>query len=245
MNNNFGLARDIPSDVKREVRQRCGFGCIICAGAIVDYEHFSPEFAKARTHDPNGITLLCPTCHAKKTRNMISQRRVREANQEPAARRINYAFSDMEASEGRPFVKLAGVTLKNCNVPIKVRGFPLFQVERSEAANGPYQLTASFFTHEGTPSLFIRKNEWKVFSDSWDVEVTGPSITVRTQRREIALQVVFSPGEGLIVKRLQMYCAGYYLVGSDSDLLVKSPEGNEVAFANCVIDNCEVGLSLG
>lgn len=29
-NNKYGLTRDIPEDVKRKVRKRCGFGCVIC-----------------------------------------------------------------------------------------------------------------------------------------------------------------------------------------------------------------------
>jgi hypothetical protein len=245
MRNKYGLSRDIPGEVKRAVRQRCGFGCVICAGAIVDYEHFSPEFSKATRHDPEGITLLCPACHAKKTRNMISQRRVREANQDPAARKVRYAFSDVEASEGRPFIKLAGMTLRNCNVPLEVRGYPLFQVEGPEEVNGPYRLTASFFNRQGQPSLFVRQNEWKVFSDSWDVEVTGPSVTVRMQPGEIALRLMFVPGEGLIVERLDMYCAGFHLVGNREELHVRSPDGGGMSFTRCLADNCNVGLSLG
>jgi hypothetical protein len=245
MHNQYGLTRDIPSDVKRSVRQRCGFGCVICAGAIVDYEHFSPEFSKATRHDPEGITLLCPGCHAKKTRNMLSQRRVREANQDPAAKKVRYAFSDVEASEGRPFIKLAGMTLRNCNVPLQVRGYPLFQVEKPEELNAPYRLTASFFNRQGHPSLFIRQNEWKVFSDSWDVEVIGPSVTVRERPGEIALKLRFVPGEGLIVERLAMYCGGFHIAGNADELQVQAPGGGNTTFTGCLVDNCNVGLSLG
>lgn len=245
MLNQYGLSRDIPSAIRRTVRQRCGFGCVICAGAIVDYEHFSPEFSKASRHDAEGITLLCPTCHAKKTRNMLSQRRVREANQDPAARKVRYAFSDVEASEGRPFIKLAGMTLRNCNIPLEVRGYPLVQVEGPEEVNGPYRLTASFFNRQGQPSLFIRRNEWKVFSDSWDVEVIGPSVTVRTQPGQIALRLVFVPGEGLVVERLDMYCAGFHLIGNGDELQARSPGGGGMTFTKCLSDDCNVGLSLG
>lgn len=245
MHNQYGLTRDIPSDVKRSVRQRCGFGCVICAGAIVDYEHFSPEFSKATQHDPEGITLLCPGCHAKKTRNMLSQRRVREANQDPAAKKVRYAFSDVEASEGRPFIKLAGMTLRNCNVPLQVRGCPLFQVEKPEQLNGPYRLTASFFNRQGHPSLFIRQNEWKIFSDSWDVEVVGASVTVRERPGEIALKLRFVPGEGLVVERLTMYCGGFYIAGNADELHVQAPGGGNATFTGCLVDNCNVGLSLG
>lgn len=211
---------------------------------MVEYEHFSPEFSQARQHAPNGITLLCPNCHAKKTRNMLSERRVREANQSPAAKRIRYAFSDLEGSEGKPFVKLAGMTLKNCNIPLEVRGFPVLKIESPEEIGGPYRLSATFFNRQGQPSLFIRENEWQVFADSWDVEVVGPSVTVRTRPGEVSLRLVFVPGEGLRVERLDMYCGGFHLVGSDDKLAVYSPNGGCMNFTQCLSDNCNVGLSL-
>lgn len=52
--NQFGLSRDIPEAVKRQVRQRDGFGCIICGSAIIEYEHFEPEFHAAKFHSVDG-----------------------------------------------------------------------------------------------------------------------------------------------------------------------------------------------
>lgn len=182
MRNQFGLSRDIPEPVKRAVRQRCGFGCIFCSGSLVEYEHFDPEFAKAREHQADGITLLCPTCHAKKTRNLLSDHRLREANADPAAKRTHYAFSEIEGTLTRPFLKLAGVTFRNCKTFLQVASLPLFKVEDAEVTGGPYRLTALFFDDESRPSLFIRQNEWAVFADSWDVEVSGPSVTVRHEQ---------------------------------------------------------------
>lgn len=49
--NKHGLSRTIPEPVKREVRQACGFGCVFCGHALVEYEHVDPLFADARLHD--------------------------------------------------------------------------------------------------------------------------------------------------------------------------------------------------
>lgn len=245
MSNQFGLSRNIPDPVKRTVRQRCGFGCIFCAGSLVDYEHFDPEFAKAREHRAEGITLLCPTCHAKKTRNLLSDRFLREANADPAAKKLRRAFSDVEGTATRPFIKLAGVTLRNCKTLLQVRGLPVFKVEDAEAAGGPYRLTALFFGPGGQPTLFIRQNEWTVFADSWDAEVVGPSVTVRTGPGEVVLRLVFVPGEGLVVEKLQMHCGGYVLKGNQNRLEVQTPNGSRQVFERCIVDNCEVGFSVG
>src|SRR4051812_43597484 len=109
--NRYGLSRDIPSEVKRAVRQRCGFGCVICGSAIVEYEHIDPEFVRARNHEATGIALLCPTCHSRKTRNFLSRRRVIEAAANPAARVAGFAFSELESTRSHPYVIFAGMTL--------------------------------------------------------------------------------------------------------------------------------------
>ncbi|MHB0562224.1 hypothetical protein ACX3RA_15640, partial [Escherichia coli] len=57
--NKHGLSRRIPETIKRQIRQRCGFGCVICGFGFYDYEHFKPDFVDAKVHDPNGMTLLC------------------------------------------------------------------------------------------------------------------------------------------------------------------------------------------
>ena len=244
MPNRYGLDRQIPDGVKREVRQRCGFGCVLCASSIFDYEHFDPDFTRAREHRPEGITLLCPSCHAKKTRNLMSARRVREADQTPAAKAKKYGFSEIEGTPNRPFVRFAGMLLRNCITPVRIRGFPILSFEEAEAAGGPYRLSASFFNERGRPSLFIRKNEWQVLADTWDVEVVGSSVTVRNGPGQIALQLRFVPGVGLLVDRLEMHCAGYRLSGNAETLEVVPPNGGLLSFTGCISDNCNIGLAL-
>jgi len=244
MTNKFGLSRDIPDAIKRAVRQRCGFGCVICASAIIDYEHFDPVFSNARQHDAAGITLLCPGCHAKKTRNMLSVRRVREANAQPAALSKRYSYAEVEGTLNRPFIKLGGLMLRNCTTPLLLRGFPVLQVEDAEGESSPFTLSASFFSKDGRPSLFVRRNEWQVLSGTWDVEVVGPSVTVRTGRGEIALGLRFVPGEGLVVERLEMFCAGFSIDGNADTLRIETPQGIKLNFKDCSVDGATIGLQL-
>lgn len=244
MRNQFGLSRAIPEDIKRQVRQRCGYGCVICGTAIVEYEHVRPEFARAKMHDPQGIALLCPTCHGKKTRRFLSLRRVLEAMEKPAAKTAGFAFSDLEDHHSHPYIVLGGMTLKNCPTPVQVRGMPLIRIEEGEENHGPYQLSASFFDEKGIPSLLIRRNEWQVGADSWDVEVVGGKITVRTGPGQIALQLLLDPGEGVVIQRLRMHCGGYFFEGDHSKLDVISPGGGCMSLTGGLIDNCNVGLAL-
>ena len=239
--NQYALPRDIPSDVKREVRQRCGYGCVICGCAIVEYEHFRPEFAKARHHTAAGIVLLCPLCHSMKTRNHLSRQRIAEA--QPAAKRSGFAFSQLEASANRPYVRFAGSLLRNCRTPVQVGSWPVLRIEPAEEEGGPYRLSASFFDSTGRPSLLITENEWRVLADAWDVEVTGATIVVRTAKGEIALRLVLDPGQGVIVDRLNMYCNGMHLIGGAESLDVKGPHVQH-SFRGNIVDNCAIGLAL-
>lgn len=244
MTNQYGLSRAIPENVKRQVRQRCGYGCVICGTAIVEYEHVRPEFAKAKSHDPQGIALLCPTCHARKTRNFLSARRIMEAMEKPAAKTSGFAFSELENNQSYPYVVLGGMTLKNCPTPVQVRGIPLIRIEQAEVSCGPYQISASFFDENGVPSLFIRRNEWQVAAISWDVEAVGGRITVRAGPGNIALQLLLDPGEGVVIERLKMHCGGYFFEANHTLLDVISPGGSRTSFTNCLADNCQVGLAL-
>jgi len=65
----------IPSKIKREVRQRCGYGCILCGCPIYDYEHIE-EYSVVKEHTFENLALLCPICHRKKTNKLISKEKI-------------------------------------------------------------------------------------------------------------------------------------------------------------------------
>jgi len=74
---NQSLSRDIADEVKRIVRRKCGFGCVVCGSIIYTYHHFEPEFSKASFHDPSGIILLCASCHDKVHRGFLSKETIK------------------------------------------------------------------------------------------------------------------------------------------------------------------------
>src|SRR5262245_16747171 len=128
--NQYGLSRDIPADVKRAVRQACGYGCVICGSAIIEYEHVEPTFENAREHDPDGITLLCPQCHGKVTRKFLSKQTVQNAMLHPKCKEQGYANEFFDIGRTHPRLVFAGTTIEKTPVPIQVRDIPLFQVQK-------------------------------------------------------------------------------------------------------------------
>jgi hypothetical protein len=162
----------------------------------------------------------------------------------PKAKQLGFAYSELEPSNISPCIKFAGLTLTNCQIPIQIRNIPLLQVEQSEIRSGPFRLSATFFDANGNPSLFIRQNEWSMFSNSWDVETSGGIITIRNTPREIALRLKIDPGKGVIIERINMFCAGFYLDGDTENLNIITPSGSKNCLTECIVDNCKIGLKI-
>ena len=245
MKNKYGLSRHIPSDVKLQVRQHCGFGCVICGASIVEYEHVDPPFALAKEHDPEKIALLCPRCHSKVTRHFLSKQTVKHAMNDPFPKRVGYANEMFDIGRTHPKIGFAGLTLTNCQIPIQVRGMPLFEIKEAEEAGGPFRLSASFHNSQGRLSLQIVDNEWRGNERNWDVEAVGGAIIIRDAPGHVSLKLVAAPPDGIIIEKLDMYLLGSRILGSPDELVLESPSGDRSTFTKCLADHCRVGLAIG
>jgi hypothetical protein len=242
--NFHGLSRNIPEPTKREIRQNSGFGCVVCGCFIVDYEHFNPEFSQAKLHDSNKIALLCPMCHAKVTRKLLSKSVIQTAMENPKCKQQGFTFAELDSSQTHPYIILGGNTLRNCFIPVMVQNVPLIQIETPESVGGPYRLSASFFNQNGEISLQIIRNEWRAFSSNWDVELIGGRITIRSAPRAISLQIAFIPNEGIVVEKLDMRVFNHHFVGNKDRLEVTMPSGGRIEMTGNLGDNCRVGFGF-
>lgn len=243
--NRFGLSRSIPADVKREVRQRCGFGCVICGLGFYDYEHFAPDYADASEHRAEGITLLCPRCNQRRARGTLSRETVAAADRDPACLRNGFTRESLDVSPDRLALRFASATFVNCKTAIEINGFPILEIVRPDHAGEPLQLSGLFCDPQGRVTLRIRNNEWRAYSDLWDVECVGPRIVVRTARGEIALVLRTDPPELLVVERIDM---GFEkcLIRGDERGMQFSLDGGQAweSIRDCYMENCRVGISL-
>ena len=228
--NAYGLSREIPAAVKREVRQRDGFGCVICGLGIVQYEHVDPEFKDARSHDPDAIALLCPQCHSKITTRMWSKGRVKLAMRNPKCRQVGFAREFFDFSEGYP--------------PIQVSGHSLFKIKPPELPGEPFLFSGLFTDSRGNVSLEIEDNEWKAYSNLWDVDVQGPTIKIREAQRAVHLVLKIVQPDTIVVEKLKMSLGGLRFQADGNFLRVIFPNGNVSEFTSCIGDNCMVGMSF-
>lgn len=245
MNNKHGLSRYIPNSIKRQVRQASGFGCVVCGASIVEYEHVDPEFVDAAEHEPQNITLLCPQCHSKVTTRMWSKQKIKSAMSNPRCKQNGFSSEFFDLGQSHPTLAFGGMTLRSCQIPIQVRGVPLFQVKAGEEPGAPFRLSGHFFNSQGAPSLTIRDNEWFALSSNWDVEVSGGTIIVRDAPGHISLKLNADPPNGIIVDRMDMLCNGIRFVASQDVLSFGRSGGSMVSMKNCISDNGVIGLALG
>src|SRR5215470_1873155 len=72
----------IPEPTKRLIRQRCGFGCVICGLPLYEYEHML-GWANVERHEAAEITLLCDQHHRERTNGLLPIEAVKQANTDP------------------------------------------------------------------------------------------------------------------------------------------------------------------
>lgn len=244
--NKLGLIRSIPEQVKRDVRQRCGFGCVICGSAIYQYEHFDPVFAEASAHLAEGIVLLCAFCHERKTKGLMAAATVAAANANPRCKKQGFSFGPFDLGAGA-FPEIVVGTLKGRNVRtlIRVYGDEILSIRPPDAPESPFLLNAFLCDSSGQEVLKIVDNEWQTHADNWDVEVVGSRISIRRGLGDIVLTLRAEPPDRLVVERLNMSHKGVGIACQESqDLRITTPSGTTLSSTGMDIEGCQIGVDV-
>lgn len=188
--------------MKREVRRRCGFGCVICGSPIVQYDHIR-EFSKVRAHEASNLVALCPAHHDDKTHGRLPIEVLRAANADPFNRKhgqttpylLHYGAAPIEVQFGSIVFRTSSTA--HC-VPLLVDGT---EVVSWRFEDGVYLLTARWFDSDGHLVLEIVDNELVVNIGLWDVEFVANRLIIRSAAGVIRLEVVFNPPRRIIFQR--------------------------------------------
>jgi len=211
--NKYGLTRNIPSDVKREVRQNCGFGCVICGLFLYQYDHVDPSWTESKIHDPNAMCLLCPNHHTRKTEKSISLDDIKLACKNPKAKEVSYSRDNEFYSIKKPNkIRLGNWVFNNPKEILKIGGKILLALEETE--DGTIALTGQFYDRNSKLILKIDKNEWQPLTGNWDVERVNKKLTIREKDRQISLTVIIEPQNLLVFDDIKMHYGDIYLVSS-------------------------------
>ncbi|MCF6186766.1 MAG: hypothetical protein L3J49_04725 [Desulfobulbaceae bacterium] len=214
--NRYGLSRHIPEPIARNIRQRCGFGCVKCGFAIYQYHHFDPSFEHAKEHREDDITLLCPSCHELEKKGLLSARTVERYNDNPAClkRGSSNFLLDLRWS---PEVILGNITFVNTPNMIEVFGKSLLIIEGPEDSKTPFSISAVFHDESGKEIATINRNEWRGDAKNWDIKSEGNKVIIREYLRKISLILKINPPNQLIVERLDMLYKGFRIVALEGE----------------------------
>jgi hypothetical protein len=223
--NKQGLARHIPEGVKREVRQACYGGCVICGKLPYTYEHFDPPFEDAFEHNPNGMALLCANHQLDRTAGRLSVEAVRQARTNPF--NVNQdAIWTSHLTERDLALNLFGNLIQGPSIGFAINNSVVFGMKSPEQPGGVWLFTGSFCDQSGRETLRFEDNEVITSNGAWDVTFEGDSLTVRSGPGTIVAEVGFRPEQNLVeLRRLEMRLANeHFLKGTPTGISIAGPQ---------------------
>ncbi|MFY9287916.1 MAG: hypothetical protein WAO98_05385 [Alphaproteobacteria bacterium] len=197
-NNKYGLSRNIPEPIKKIIRQRCGFGCVICGNAIITYEHIEPTFAEAHSHDPEAMTLLCGDHQIQSSKGLLSKKSIWLANADPKCNQTGYANHMFDIGSVQPVVFLGG----NDFVAPKIQfdGKTFLEILPPEEGSKRWRLSAEFLDSAGSVICKIKNNELLINTANYDIQQSTTNFVILGPD-EILLDIEVMPPHSLLVKK--------------------------------------------
>ncbi|MEZ9132751.1 HNH endonuclease signature motif containing protein [Vibrio breoganii] len=233
--NRHNLSRYIPNKVKEQIRKDAGFGCVFCGCILVEYEHIEPEYHDAKEHDPTKMTLLCPMCHDKVTKKLLSKKRVWEAKKSPKALKDGFVKDQLMVDTDSLELLMGNARTSMLLVAISLYGKPLFWFERCEVEES-YRICCIFYGLDGKPIAYINRNEYVALIGKQDIVSKGTSLSIRDKKAGTLLELSREGDKPLHIKRLfsQLYSQKVVIQGEDSP----------ISFGDADLPNDELG-SIG
>jgi hypothetical protein len=242
--NRFGLTRSsLGRKIKTEVRRRCAFGCVVCGNAITTYEHFDPPFAEAKSHDPDGITLLCGHHQLASMKGILSKETIAAANKYPMCKQNGFANDLFDLGSTFPIL-IAGTTqFIDCGSAFKICGDPYIWVTRAEKHSRLFRLSAKFTDRAGRILCEIKENELRVNVATYDFEQIARRYTITDAGGEIVLALELEPPRALCIRKCNLETPRG-TISVEGDLIhVRSRNGSSISLQACTIYNSKTGIN--
>jgi hypothetical protein len=208
----MGSRAAISNKIKRSVRQRCGFGCVICGVPIYEYDHI-PGYANVKRHKANELTLLCPNHHALKTKGLLSNEDVIDANAKPfnLVTGASSPFS-LSFSGDSPVITISELTFMCTGsdkprylIPIMVNRHALFGFTIVE---GGLLLNMEVRDSSGRKVLKIKDSQLVISTCAWDATIIGRRIIIKEALRHSIVELELVPPNKFILHKYKISSGG-------------------------------------
>lgn len=239
----------IPSHIKRKVRQRCGFGCVICGLPIYEYDHV-PGYERVKRHRADELTLLCPTHHLEKTKGLLPVERVIEADRKPFNRQQSGTSPYSLWFGGAVPEIVLGTQLFTCDdprrptvmVPILARGQAPFGFTLD---NGGMTLTLDARNSKNQRVLHIHESELILATSAWDATFVGTTLSVWEKSRDLSLRLDIAAPNRITISRYYVNSNGVEIDVDPSKLEIRGAALPTVSVKGSGTISANVGVLVG
>ncbi|MFJ1971851.1 HNH endonuclease [Streptomyces sp. NPDC087903] len=237
----------IPENIKREVRQRCGFGCVVCGLPLYEYDHMTPH-AQVLVHEADNLTLLCDRHHREKTDGLLPLDLVRRKNEKPANIEMGIStpyglhFYGEECEIQVSDIRFFGHRSKLVPFLINEEEFVSFSFDGDRIL-----LNMLIRGKNGETALSVVENEIVYSASSWDIEFfggSGKTLKMRNALRDIQFAVTFHPPSRIHVSRLKMAYGEVKVYVDDAGFHVRGPGARRRDMRNMSGSGFQYGIIL-
>lgn len=239
-------ARDIPLPVQREVRQRCGFGCVICGLPLYEYEHLL-GWANVKRHVAEEITLLCDRHHREKTNGLLPLEAVLKADKAPFNLRsgesspydLYFSGDTCEVTMGTNSFVATNYGYGTQVVPLVIDGIPIVGFILGD---DHLLLNVNIFDECNELALRIQNNVVTYRTSNWDVSLTGRDLIVREGKGKILLDIRFDVPNKVHIRRAMLRYSGIEVRITQDHLKITN---NGSTFTRTRSEQIQFGLVCG
>ncbi len=231
MDNKYGLSRNIDESTKAIVRKRDGFGCVHCGRGIYTYEHFNPPFKDVKTHNVNGIALLCGQCQTLTTKGILSKDTIQKDVLAPFCKRRGFSndFFDLVYPISIHYGNFVYPVIKDNleHVMLVLDDEPALSCS-ADPAGGPIQLSATFRDPENRVCLQIVKNEWKASTENWDIRQEARRLRIYEDNKKIGIELEVEPPNKIHFNKLITYFNNNKIELDRQKLIILRSDGRQI-----------------
>jgi trigger factor len=239
-------SRTIPAEIRRAVRQRCGFGCVVCGLPLYEYDHLD-GWAVTGAHVSDRIVLLCDKHHRERTNGLLPTKRVEAAAASPlnlqtgasAPYALHFGGSSCEVRIGNNDFTSTVLSTSGWLIAVMIDDVPLVQFRLED---GHLLLTIRVFNHLNHLVLLVEDNELVYRADQWDIEMVGRRIVIREAKRNVLLDLTFDPPSRILVARGNFLLNGVQAVVNDQGIFIANLGS---VISNLGVEDSQGGLFLG
>jgi len=235
---------NIPLPIQRKVRQRCGFGCVICGFPLYEYEHME-EWAIVKRHVAEEITLLCDQHHREKTQGLLPKEVVIKENKNPYNLRegvskpynLHYYGDTVEVVFGNISFRTEDKEL----IPLLIDNTPIIYFVLND---NHFLLNMLLFDEYNQLIFRIQDNVLVYKTDIWDIQLVGRKLTIRQEHRNILIEIIFQTPNKVIINKGRFLLNGIEVIISPDNILVNKGKDSMSRFFNMSFVG-RIGLTVG